>query len=80
MEAVRSSQGGSGAPGRRTNGAVAVPVPFDGDRLPGSLASSPGGRGDEEGGSSGPLSPAICAGPARWMCTVGAGHLCQEEN
>lgn len=22
---------------------------------------------------------AVCAGPARWMCTIGAGHLCEEE-
>lgn len=21
----------------------------------------------------------ICAGPAKWMCTVGYGHLCQDE-
>ena len=22
---------------------------------------------------------AVCAGPGRWMCSAGYGHLCEEE-
>lgn len=76
----------SWAPGRRSSDeAVLTPAApatnslLDGDQLPASSTSAAAslvGAGD---GSSGP-SFAICAGPARWMCTVGAGHLCEAQN
>lgn len=74
----------SWAPGRRSSDDDANPyAPFatnsllDGDQLPASSTSAAAPPVGAGGGSSGP-SFATCAGPARWMCTVGYGHLCHE--